>query len=163
MVVATLDKNLECFVVRTKHLIKFVFCLVEPDAGQDLPFKKTKFLRQHKETKPEAIRYPCDQADYAATKASHLKKHKEFKHDGMRYLYDNCEYSVVNILLHFAIFSVESSLPFSYLPYPFPSLLFSHPICFNSFLSFPFPSSPLDFLSFQLGPSLLPLSFFPPI
>ena len=82
MVVATLDQILERFEVRTKHLIKFVFCLVEPDAGQDPPSKKTEFLRQHKESKPEAIRYPCDQADYAATRASHLKQHKEYKHDG---------------------------------------------------------------------------------
>ena len=186
IVVTTLDQILERFEVRTKHLIKFVFCLVEPDAGQDPPSKKFQcdscdytttrayHLRQHKESKHEGIIYPCDQCDYAATRASHLKKHKEFKHEGIGYLCDHCEYSVVNILLHFAIFSVESSLIFFVpsLPFSFPSLFltpfvvipFSHSLSLLPRLiffpfslglpSFPFPSSPpFDFLPFLFGPS----------
>ena len=49
-----------------------------------------KYLKTHKKSKHEVVKYPCDQFDYAATTTTGLKKHKESKHEGIRYPGDQC-------------------------------------------------------------------------
>ena len=39
------------------------------------------------------IKYPCDECEFAATKASHLKQYKEIKHEGKRYPFEYFEYA----------------------------------------------------------------------
>ena len=39
-----------------------------------------------------AIRYPCSECEYAATRAGDLKRHKQSKHQGIRYPCRECEY-----------------------------------------------------------------------
>ena len=50
-------------------------------------------LKQHKESKHEGVRYPCDECEYSANRLANLKMHKQSKHDGVRYPCDQCEYS----------------------------------------------------------------------
>ena len=48
-------------------------------------------MKNHKRSKHEGIRYPCDQCDYVGNYASNLKLHKRSTHEGIRYLCDQCE------------------------------------------------------------------------
>ena len=41
---------------------------------------RISFLKRHKETKHEGVRYTCDLCDYAATRKDKLKVHKAKKH-----------------------------------------------------------------------------------
>ena len=54
--------------------------------------KKAQHLRNHVESIHEGIRYPCEQCEYKATASSSLKRHIESMHDGIRYSCDQCEY-----------------------------------------------------------------------
>ena len=50
-------------------------------------------LRQHKKSKHEDVRHPCDQCTHVSTSIGNLKQHKQIKHDGIKFLCDQCEYS----------------------------------------------------------------------
>ena len=52
-----------------------------------------QYLKQHKQSKHDGVRYPCDQCDYAATDPSNLNKHQQSKQRGVRYPCDQCDYS----------------------------------------------------------------------
>ena len=49
-------------------------------------------MKEHKKSKHEGVRYPCDQCEYAATQVSNLIQHKKTIHEGIRYPCDQCEY-----------------------------------------------------------------------
>ena len=51
-------------------------------------------LNQHKQSKHEGIRYPCDHCEDAFTTKGILKKHK---HEGIRYSCDQCEYAATQL------------------------------------------------------------------
>ena len=50
-------------------------------------------LKQHKESKHEGIRYPCNECDYAGPTRAHLKRHKKKQHE----VHNSSEGSQANI------------------------------------------------------------------
>ena len=61
-----------------------------PDCGKVFNQKYT--MMEHRRSKHEGVKYPCDQCTYQATTRGSLKKHLQSVHEGIKYACPHCDY-----------------------------------------------------------------------
>ena len=92
-------------LICTLHIYVHMYIRIKNKASEDdtvtgkksyiRPLRKIRpaYLKVHRESKHEGVRYPCNECEFAATAAFVLKRHKESKHEGVRYPCNECEYA----------------------------------------------------------------------
>ena len=80
------------FSVRKKKIISSDKRILECDEC-DYVAAKHSYLKRHKESKHEGVRYQCEQCDVSTTTKGDLSRHRRSKHEGIKYPCDQCAYS----------------------------------------------------------------------
>jgi len=62
----------------------------------DYKTTRKEYLRIHKRSIHDGVKYPCNECDYKATQSSSLLQHKRSVHDGVKYQCAQCDYKAIS-------------------------------------------------------------------